>query len=248
MSSPTPSSTENSSTDFESSNKLHPVALVGNPNVGKTTLFNSLTGLRMKTANFPGTTLDIRVGHLTLPSGEYDLLDLPGLYGLESATSEERIALEAILEKSERKPALLILILDATNLVRNLYFAAQVLKLGIPTVVALNMIDLARSAGIEIDINLLEKHIGAPIVPIVARTGEGLPNLVKASNTMLVDKTIPKAPKLLMATPDPSDSMLYDWAENVYESCVVHAQDTGRYKTELADSIFTHSVFDSGRR
>lgn len=242
MSSTTQSSTELGTPELASGNESHRVVLVGNPNVGKTTLFNSLTGLRMKTANFPGTTMDIRVGHLPLPGRDCELLDLPGLYGLESATSEERVALEAILEQANLKPALMILILDATNLVRNLYFAAQVLQLGIPTIVALNMVDLAKNAGIKIDTDLLETHIATPVIPIVARTGEGIPKLTEACDAMLPGKIVPKPPKLLAATADPSDSMLYDWAESVYESCVEHAPIPTGHKAEFADKVFTHPV------
>lgn len=218
------------------------VVLVGNPNVGKTTLFNGLTGLRMKTANFPGTTLDLRNGPFFLPSGERELLDLPGLYSLESATSEERVALDAILETESEQPALIILILDATNLVRNLYFAAQVLRLGIPTVIALNMIDLARNTGMVIDAEALEEHLSAPVVPMAARTGEGIDTLRKKCNELLSENTPQQVPKLLAATENPSDDMLYNWAESVYENCVVHKQESIGRKTELADKIFTHPV------
>ena len=125
------------------------IALVGNPNAGKTTLFNALTGLRAKTANFPGTTIERRVGHTRLADQRVRLLDLPGLYSLASITPEERLAREVLLGQRahQAQPQGIILLLDATTLERNLYLASQVLELGLPTVAALNMVDLAeRSA------------------------------------------------------------------------------------------------------
>ncbi len=232
-------STSSTNVSSEHSNR---VVLVGNPNVGKTTLFNCLTGLRMKTANFPGTTLDILSGKLSLPSGERDLLDLPGLYALDSANAEERVALDAILNNDSEKPALIILILDATNLVRNLFFAAQVLRLGIPTVIALNMVDLAKNSGVHINYESLESHLSAPVIPLVARKNTGIEQLIDRCETVLSENTAPALPKLLVSTENPDNNMLYTWAESVYESSVEHENATLGRKTEMADKFFTHPI------
>ena len=149
------------------------IVLIGNPNAGKTTLFNALTGLRAKTANFPGTTIERRVGHTPLGGHRVRLLDLPGLYSVSGATPEERVARDALLGTlpGQAKPDLVLLLLDATNLERNLYLASQVLELGLPTVVALNMVDLAERASIQIDAASLARELGCPVVPVVARSG-----------------------------------------------------------------------------
>ncbi len=143
------------------------VALVGNPNAGKTTLFNALTGLRAKTANFPGTTIERRIGHATVGGRHVRVLDLPGLYSLSGRTPEERVARDSLLGHlpGQAQPDLVVLLVDATNLERNLYLASQVLELGIPTLVALNMVDLAERSAIDIDADHLAAELGCPVVP-----------------------------------------------------------------------------------
>jgi ferrous iron transport protein B len=155
------------------------VALIGNPNAGKTTLFNALTGLRAKTANYPGTTVERRVGRTVLGGQVVQLLDLPGLYSLAAATPDERLARDVLLGKvsGQARPTAVVLIVDATNLERNLFLASQVLELGVPTIVALNMIDLAKRGGIRIDVEGLSRELGCPVVPVSARYGEGLEDL-----------------------------------------------------------------------
>jgi ferrous iron transport protein B len=221
-----------------------PIVLVGNPNAGKTTLFNQLTGLRVKTANFPGTTLDIRAGSIKLDGVSYQLLDMPGLYSLTAVASEERVAMEAILGDSpgRPKPSAIILILDATNLIRNLYLASQVLELGIPTVVALNMCDLARKAQIEIDTEALGSHLGCTVVGIAARSGEGLPNLIDACSETARLGHPPEAPKLLKNQEAISHPLRYDWAESVNESCVNEPEYPRSRATEKVDAVLTHPV------
>lgn len=219
--------------------------LVGNPNAGKTTLFNRLTGLRLKTANFPGTTLDLRQGITDLEGERHRLVDLPGLYSLDAAASEERVALEAILaQKADGiDPGAVILIVDATNLVRNLYLASQVLELGLPTVVALNMVDLARKANIQIDTEVLSNHLSCPVVPIAARSGEGLPELRRVCLDALHHGKAPAPPRLLRAEGDGvSRARRYDWAESVAEACQTMPEHRLGAKTELADRFLTHPV------
>ncbi len=155
------------------------VALVGNPNCGKTTLFNRLTGLRAKTSNFPGTTVEHRKGKLTLGDEEIDLVDLPGLYSTEFGQSEELLA-SAVLRgglPGMERPDAVIVIIDATCLARHLYLASEVREMGVPMVVALNMIDEARKQGLTICLETLGKELDATIVPVSGRTGEGIGQL-----------------------------------------------------------------------
>jgi ferrous iron transport protein B len=157
------------------------VALVGNPNTGKTTLFNSMCGLRAKVSNYPGTTTAIRVGTCAAADeGTLDLLDLPGLYDIHTDTPESRVA-EAVLRPGSQLAAdLALVVVDATNLTRNLVLVGELLAQGRPVVVALNMMDVARSRHIEIDAARLSQRLRCPVVPIVARRGEGIDELRRA--------------------------------------------------------------------
>jgi ferrous iron transport protein B len=158
------------------------VALVGNPNTGKSTLFNALTGLNQKIGNFPGVTVDKKVGYSQLPDGRSaEIIDLPGTYSLYPKSRDESIVFSVLAEKdTELTPDLVVVILDATNLKRNLLLYTQVADLKIPVVIALNMIDLAKKGGVAIDINLLAKKLGVPVVSISARKLEGINELKTA--------------------------------------------------------------------
>ncbi|AMR30887.1 ferrous iron transporter B [Mucilaginibacter sp. PAMC 26640] len=155
------------------------VALVGNPNTGKSTLFNALTGLNQKIGNFPGVTVDKKVGYSQLPDGRRaEIIDLPGTYSLYPKSQDESIVFSVLAEKGgELAPDLVVVILDATNLKRNLLLYSQVADLKIPVIIALNMSDLAKKAGISIDINLLSQKLGVPIIPVSARRLEGIAEL-----------------------------------------------------------------------
>src|SRR6185312_3506647 len=156
------------------------LALVGNPNAGKTTLFNALTGLRAKTANFPGTTVERRVGRAQVGCHHAVIvIDLPGLYSLDSSSPEEKIASDALRGKlsGHAAPDAALVVVDATNLERNLFLVSQILELNCPVVVALNMTDMAEREGIHIDAKKLRAELGCPVVPITARTGKGLEEL-----------------------------------------------------------------------
>ncbi|RYU87900.1 ferrous iron transport protein B [Mucilaginibacter terrigena] len=155
------------------------VALVGNPNTGKSTLFNALTGLNQKIGNFPGVTVDKKIGYTQLPDGRRaEIIDLPGTYSLYPKSRDESIVFSVLAEKAtELTPDLVIVIIDATNLKRNLLLYTQVADLKIPVIIALNMIDLSKKAGIDIDINKLAAKLGVPIVPVSARKLEGIGEL-----------------------------------------------------------------------
>ncbi len=160
----------------EDSTRLRTVAVVGPPNTGKSTLFNRLTGLRQRVANYPGVTVEKRIGRARLPGDiEVHLIDLPGIYSLEPRSEDERVARDVLTGRMPgvSSPDAVILILDSTNLGRHLGFAAPILSLGIPTLVVLNMSDSLRSGGGRLDLDAVAQQIGAPVALVSARTGEG---------------------------------------------------------------------------
>jgi len=161
---------------------LHSVAIVGPPNSGKSTLFNQLTGLRQKVANYPGITVEQHVGRMRLAHNrEVDLVDLPGVYSLDPRSEDERVTFDVLTGRMPgmRQPNAVILILDSTNLGRHLVLAAPVLSLGLPTLVVLNMADSLRDRGGKVDPAKLAKQLGAPVVLISAARGEGVEPVVE---------------------------------------------------------------------
>jgi ferrous iron transport protein B len=152
------------------------VAIAGNPNAGKSTLFNALTGLRQHTGNWPGKTVARREGAWSRGQAKVRMVDLPGAYSLSAFTPEEVISRDFILED---RPAAVINVVDATNLERNLYLTVQLLELGAPLVVALNMTDELPSRGMHVDEAALSAHLaGTPVVRLSARRGEGIEHLM----------------------------------------------------------------------
>src|SRR5215217_1371427 len=146
---------------------LH-VALIGNPNTGKSTLFNALTGMRQRVGNYSGVTVERVEGRYRDAQGRpVAVLDLPGTYSLSASSPDEEIALSVLLGRAEgvEAPEVVVVVLDAQNLERNLFLASQVLELGLPTVIALNQIDAAEAAGLRIDAVELTMELGAPVVP-----------------------------------------------------------------------------------
>ncbi|WDF55542.1 ferrous iron transport protein B [Mucilaginibacter sp. KACC 22063] len=158
------------------------VALVGNPNTGKSTLFNALTGLNQKIGNFPGVTVDKKTGYCDLPDGRRaEIVDLPGTYSLYPKSKDESIVFSVLADQQiDQQPDLVVVILDASNLKRNLLLYTQVADLKIPIIVALNMMDLATRNGITIDIDAFAKKLGVHVVPISARKLEGIDKLKAA--------------------------------------------------------------------
>lgn len=157
------------------------VALVGNPNSGKSSLFNQLTGLKQKIGNFPGVTVEKRSGITSLPDGSsLEIIDLPGIYSIYPRSLDEQIVAEILLDHhAPTTPDRIVVIADATNLKRGLLLLSQIIDIGLPTVLALNMMDLVARAGISYDIKALSKKLGIPVVPINARIGIGLEELKK---------------------------------------------------------------------
>lgn len=164
------------------------IAIAGNPNCGKTTIFNVLTGLRQRTGNYPGVTVEKKVGRFHGAHGEaFDLLDLPGSYSLQVRSPDEAVARDILLGRhaGTPRPDAIICVLDASNIERNLYLLAQMLELGIPVVVALNMVDVAEQNGVHIDLRALGAALGAPVVALVATKGKGFVELRQALSARL---------------------------------------------------------------
>jgi ferrous iron transport protein B len=159
---------------------LRRIAILGNPNSGKSTLFNALTGLRQKVGNYPGVTVEKKTGTCELPSGRRaELIDLPGSYSLHPASPDERIVRDVLLglQADTPPPDLIVFVVDATNLDRHLNLALQVIGLGRPLVLVLNMMDSARAQGLQIDLSVLERNLGVPVLGTSASKGEGLQEL-----------------------------------------------------------------------
>ncbi len=156
------------------------IALAGNPNVGKTTVFNLLTGLRQKVANYPGVTVERKSGLLS-GHDSAEVIDLPGTYSLSPKSEDERIAYNMLTGRLERAPDVVVCVVDAGNLERNLYLATQITDLGLPLVIALNMVDSAQQAGLTIDTDTLAVELGVPVIATVASRGEGIDALRKAA-------------------------------------------------------------------
>lgn len=181
------------------------VVLTGNPNCGKTTLFNALTGLRAKVGNYPGVTVERKEGRLLgVPSEpSIKVLDLPGTYSLSPQSLDEQIARDVLFHRIAEVPPpdLIVVVVDASNLQRNLYFATQVIELGYPTIVALNMIDVAGENGHEIDSVGLSKALGVPVVPLVASKGEGVPELREQIRSLARPRQSEVGPRLFAELP-----------------------------------------------
>src|SRR3954462_13671127 len=162
-------------------NSLLNIALVGNPNSGKSSLFNALTGLNQKVGNFPGVTVDKKTGVSSLEPGFYaKIIDLPGTYSLYPRRADEWVSYKVLMHVDEHvKPEMVVLVADASNLKRNLLFCSQMIDLKIPVVVALTMVDLAARKGIKIDLEELERELGVPVVSINPRKNKGIPQLKK---------------------------------------------------------------------
>ena len=216
--------------------------MVGNPNTGKTSLFNALTGLRAKTANFPGSTVDIRRGRLDLESGPAELIDLPGLYSLDALSPEEAVAASVLRGEAgtESAPDAVLVVIDATHIERNLYLASEVVDLQLPTIVALNMIDAASAARITIEVERLSSHLGCPVVAVSSRTGSGLAELRRAVDSQLA--AVEPQQDHVSCTAGCTGchfAARYDWAEQVATECVETPDGQG-HRTAAIDRVLVN--------
>jgi len=220
---------------------LQRIVLVGNPNTGKTTLFNRLSGLRLKTANFPGTTVEARVGRARLREGDApaELIDLPGVYSLELDQVESEVCRRVLAGVTAPKgeetgaPSAVCVVTDASNLARNLMLVGETLRRRLPTVVALNMTDVAERLGLRVDAAALEQMLGCAVVPVCARSGENFDALRAALARARVART----------TPGSNDADLREWAEELAALALRAEGATGRESvTDRLDRAFTHPV------
>ncbi len=225
------------------------LALVGNPNAGKTTLFNALTGLRAKTANFPGTTVEQKIGRATIGQREIIFVDLPGLYGLESSAPEEKLAADALRGRLAGQPApdAVLVVVDATNLERNLFLAGEVLELKRPVIIALNMMDMAERDGIRIDVEKLRAELGCVVVPIAARSGKGIDDLrfeiERLAGCAVVESAGHFKTNCVATCSGCPYQKRYEWTESVSARVMNPAAARRPQRTEKLDKILTHPVF-----
>jgi ferrous iron transport protein B len=201
------------------------VAVIGNPNSGKSTLFNRLTGLRQTTGNYPGVTVEKHSGVAQLGSSAVELVDLPGIYCLGGFSTDERIAVDVILGRMDETPSPdgLLVVLDATHLYQGLYLLQQLMEMQLPTVVALTMTDAATASGIDISIEVLQRHLGGmPICPIVATTGRGLDGL-KAALEHIAEAPAPPIPESWPELSNTADQMMQEVGGRLQRIDVIQA-------------------------
>jgi len=169
------------------------IALAGNPNSGKTTVFNNLTGARQHVGNWPGVTVERKEGSCRYQEYHIKVVDLPGVYSLTAYSPDEVIARNFIVDE---KPDAVVDIVDASNMERNLYLAVQILEMGVPLIIALNMMDMAESRRYRIDFNALAQEIGVPVIPMVANRNRGTDELLKEIVNVFEGKSAKKKIKL----------------------------------------------------
>ena len=195
-------------------------ALIGNQNCGKTTLFNQMTGSNQHVGNFPGVTVDQKMGKFSVGSAEGSVVDLPGIYSLRPYTNEEIVTRDFLLKE---KPDGIINIVDATNIERNLYLTLQLIEMRIPMVLALNMMDEVRNNGGSINVKEMSRLLGIPIIPISAIRNEGVEDLIHTACEVAENKQYPKVYDF--CTPGPVSvssagrSCEQDWNEWTFCGC-----------------------------
>ena len=217
------------------------VALVGNPNAGKSALFNALTGARQKVGNYPGVTVERHAGRLSLDDGRpVELVDLPGTYSLDPASADERVTRDVVTGRGgfERVPDALVVVVDAANLDNHLRFALQLIALGRPVVLALNMVDLAERDGLTLDPAILSRELGVPVVPTVAVRKRGLDEL-RAALTALIGTGAPARP----ADTAVEDIVVLQRRARAIAHAAVVSETPGRSWGHALDAVALHPVF-----
>lgn len=223
------------------------IALAGNPNAGKTTLFNSLTGLNQKVANYAGVTVERKEGIWSMGDLSATLIDLPGLYSLDATSLDEQIARDVITGKIESipKPDVIVSVVDATNLERNLYLATQLFEYGTPVVIALTMIDVFEKRKHEIDISKLSENLGVPVIAVNAKAERGRIEL--AETVLETVGTSVKIPcELNGGGPDVDNAKIfarYNFISGAVQESVRHNDAREHRISEKIDSVLTHKVF-----
>ncbi len=224
------------------------VALVGNPNTGKTTLFNALTGFRRRVGNYPGVTMDLARGAVRRSDCQIELVDLPGTYSLTPVSPDEAVVANVLSRPpgAPGAPDAILAIVDASNLQRNLYLVTQLLELGRPVIIALNMVDVARSRGIEVDTVRLSERLGVPVIPVTATLPESLEPLRSALPCgRLAPRTQPSPPiHECAAASDPAAIIRarYDWIRRVLDGTVRRPSRPVATWTARVDRVLTHKL------
>ncbi len=218
------------------------VALVGNPNAGKSTLFNALTGMRQHVANFPGVTVEHAEGAYVHEALSVTVLDLPGTYSVSPQSPDEAVALDVLQGRARGVPPadVIIVVVDAANLERHLYFATQILELGRPTVIALNRMDRVAAEGTRIDVPELIHELGVVVVPVSASRGEGIERLRHA---IARAPALPPAPRRIGLGDDADVEPRYSFIAGVVERCVVRRPRTARTLSDRVDAVLLHRVW-----
>ena len=241
----------------EAPSGVHPakqftIVVAGNPNAGKTSLFNALTGLRQKVANYPGVTVESKTGEWSLEDRlrPARLIDLPGLYSLHPTSLDEQIARDVLLGRHPElaDPDVTVVVVDATNLVRNLYLATQLIEEARPLVIALTMFDLVARSGLKINIRKLSAELGVPVVPVVAKQRVGLDELARAVLKVSGDHCAATFQDEVHEDPDPANrqsSLIrrYAMIERVVSDAVDVRNDGGTRISERIDRVVTHRIF-----
>ena len=224
------------------------IALAGNPNAGKTTLFNSLTGLKQKVANYPGVTVERKEGPWQLNGNAANLIDLPGLYSLEATSLDEQIARDIITgeQAGVPKPDAIVAVVDTTNLERNLYLVTQLFEFGVPVVVALTMMDVFENQGHQIDVEMLSVLLKTPVVGVTAKSGRGRNELARKVAEVL--HTTPQVPYVYDVAEDeagPHGKIFsrYNFISNVVQESVWHSDHQSHRLSDKIDRVLTHRFF-----
>ncbi|NBW96055.1 MAG: ferrous iron transporter B [Planctomycetia bacterium] len=229
------------------------VALVGNPNTGKSTLFTALAGIPTRIGNYPGVTVEEKVGRFSHHGRDVDLVDLPGTYSLRAQSPDEQVAVDVLCGRMRGvpKPDCAIVVVDASNLARNLFLTSQVLDLGLPTVVALTLGDLAAERGITVDADSLARRLGCPVIPVVVPQGVGVSTL--RDSVVGAAAALPPPPPALAAhladadaerPPAARDAIArYAWIDGIAADVIRRSDRTGRSRSEAIDAILTHRVW-----
>lgn len=219
--------------------RLQLIALVGHPNAGKTSLFNALSGARQKVGNYPGVTVERKSAEIGLPAGgRAELIDLPGCYGLVPRSLDEAVTRDTLLglQAGERRPDAVLIVADATNLAAHLRFALDVLRLGIPAVLALNRMDMAARDGLKLDSAGLAARLGVPVIETVAVRRRGLPELTAALEPLLA--LPPREPVAFV----PADTRALGREARGIAKAVTLAEGQGRASSRRLDSVLLHPV------
>lgn len=229
-------------------NPTYTIALAGNPNAGKTTLFNLLTGLKQKVANYPGVTVERKEGPWRLSTGEANLIDLPGLYSLDATSLDEQIAREIITGElpSVPRPDAIVAVVDATNLERNLYLVTQLFEFGVPVVVALTMIDVFEKQQHEIDVEMLAALLKVPVVAVNAKSNRGIDELTEKVASVI--GTVPEVPYEITSNTDDDGSHAkifarYNFISNAVQESTWHSDQKSHRISDKIDRVLTHRFF-----